>query len=163
MTWKADTTTSANSIAVQGVTTVDGSSVSGDFQGTTLVTVSGTAATSVGAANPLPVTQTHGKTILYAAINTAASGDTTVATPTGTNRIKVLGVLLVCNAPVVVTFKSATTAVTGPMSFAANGGFQDRAADPNIPLFRTSASAALVLNLSGAVQVSGYLTYLDEA
>jgi hypothetical protein len=52
--WKADNTQAANQAAVYGVATVDGAAAAADVQGVTLVTVSGSAATSVGSGNPLP-------------------------------------------------------------------------------------------------------------
>lgn len=120
--------------------------------------------TLVEAAAPLPVQQTHGKTIGSGVINTATSGDNTLVAAVAGKAVRVIGIQVVCNAAVVVTFKDSTPAnLTGPMSFSAQGGFNDRSHDPNIGVFKpTATGAGLVMNLSGAVQVSGYYIYVQE-
>ena len=46
------------------------------------------------------------------------------------------------------------------MSLAANGGLAPTG-DPTCPLFETAAGELLNLNLGGAVQVSGHVTYQE--
>ena len=96
--------------------------------------------------------------VLPAVINESISGDKTVIAAVTGQQIVVNGALMVCGAAVTLTFKSGLTAVTGPMAFAAGGGF-GRDARPDSYLFRTDAGQALVLNLSADAAVGGCLTY----
>jgi len=104
--------------------------------------------------DPAPVT-------LPAVINYSTTGDKTVIAAVADQRIVVTGALVVCGAAVTLTFKSGSTAITGPMTFAAGGGF-GRDARPDSYLFRTEAGQALVLNLSADAAVGGCLTYYLE-
>jgi len=122
--------------------------------------------TDASSTNPLPVKQTHG-TVGYGVIGTSTSGDTTLVAPTGSNRVKVIGINLTAASAVSVTFKDGTVAqgqasLTGSMAFVANGGFNDRGS-ADLYLFQTSAGKSLVLNLNAAVYVGGYFSYIDEA
>ena len=98
---------------------------------------------------------------LPAVINYSTSGDKTVIAAVAGKRIVVTGALVVCGAAVTLVFKSGSTAITGPMAFAAGGGF-GRDARPDGYLFRTDAGQALVLNLSADAAVGGCLTYYLE-
>ena len=98
---------------------------------------------------------------LPAVIHYTTSGDKTVIAAAVGKRIVVTGALVVCGAAVTLTFKSGSTAITGPMTFAAGGGF-GRDARPDSYLFRTDAGQALVLNLSADAAVGGCLTYYLE-
>ena len=98
---------------------------------------------------------------LPAVINYSTSGDKTVIAAVAGKRIVVTGGLIVCGAAVTLTFKSGSTAITGPMTFAAGGGF-GRDARPDSYLFRTEAGQALILNLSADAAVGGCLTYYLE-
>ena len=60
---------------------------------------------------------------LPAVISYSTSGDKTVIAAVTGKRIVVTGALIVCGAAVTLTFKSGSTAVIGPMTFAAGGGF----------------------------------------
>lgn len=102
-----------------------------------------------------------GPEVLPAAINYSTSGDKTVIAAVTGQRIVVTGALVVCGVAVTLTFKSGSTAVTGPMAFAAGGGF-GRDARPDGYLFRTDPGEALVLNLSADASVGGCLTYYLE-
>lgn len=101
-----------------------------------------------GATNPLTP----------APIDAAAAGDNTLVAAVATKSIKVYRLFLVVAAPTVLTFKSgAATALTGAMSFAANGAITLDLA--SLPWFETAAGEAFVLNSSNAVQISGALYY----
>ena len=65
---------------------------------------------------------------------------------------------VVASAAVTVQFLSAAAAITGAMALAANGGVSSSASGGNA-LFQTAVNQALNINLGGAVQVSGYLSY----
>jgi hypothetical protein len=109
---------------------------------------------------------TSGKTIKRAAISAASSGDNTLVAAVADKKIKVLSVLLVAADEVTVRFESGAsgTALTGVMSLAANAGFVLPApADPSNHWFETGVNTLLNLELGGAVQVSGVLSYYEEA
>lgn len=128
--------------------------------------------TDTSVANPLPSQTTPESsqmtmngvitTPLYAVINSSSSGDTTLVAAVTSKVIRVLSYTLVADGPTTVAVKftsgTAGTALTGAMSFAANGG----AAVPYCPAghFQTATNTALVINLSGAVGVRGHLTYI---
>jgi hypothetical protein len=108
----------------------------------------------------------NGKTILRAVISGATSGDNTIVAADATKKIKVLSVFLVAATAVTVRFESAAggTALTGVMSIGATGGFVlPPPSDPSDHWFETSANQLLNMELGGAVQVSGAITYYLEA
>ena len=94
----------------------------------------------------------------YAKIDCGASGDNTLVGAVADQKLVLLGLVLVTNADVAVTFKDGSTAVTGAMSLPADG---DKLVWPpsEVGYLETSVGAALVLNLSGTVAVDGCLTY----
>ena len=98
----------------------------------------------------------------YVKIDSASSGaNTLVAAVTG-RQIRVIGFGLVATGAVTIVFKSATTALTGVMSLAANQGLvsppSGNSYDP-LPQMITASGEALILTLGTAVQVSGWLVY----
>lgn len=98
-----------------------------------------------------------------APINASASGDNAIVHEVPGRRIRVLGYFFVVAGAVTVTWRSATNALTGPMSFAANSGAcvyggAGTSLDPMEKIV-TNAGEALNLNLGGAVQVGGHITY----
>lgn len=96
-------------------------------------------------------------------IDAASSGDNTLVAADTNRRIRVTQYTLIASAAVSVKWKSGSTDLSGAMALPANGGIS--ATSPNdgdgrpAALIETAANEALVLNLSGAVQVSGHLTY----
>ena len=64
------------------------------------------------------------------------------------------------HAAVDVTFKSGSTSVTGAFGLGANGSMSYAGA-PDAPAFETARGNALILNLSGAVQTSGHVSYTE--
>lgn len=97
----------------------------------------------------------------YAAISGATSGNNTVVAAVSGKKIRVVSMFLVCAGAVNVRFESAAdgTALTGVMSFAANGGISLTQNDAG--WFETTAGELLNMELGGAVQVSGGLTYQE--
>jgi len=90
-------------------------------------------------------------------VNKSASGaNELVAAVTGAI-IRVTQVALVAAEAVTVTFKSATTAITGPMAWGANVPFIDRSAQQNRGLFATAPGEALNMDLGAAKAVGGYI------
>lgn len=102
------------------------------------------------------------KTILQASISVAGSGDNTVVASVSAKQIKVVSYTFGVVTAVNTTWKSgAATTLSGAIPFAANGGIAISSRS-NEPLLVTTSGQALVLNLSGAVQVSGHLSYYAE-
>ena len=98
-------------------------------------------------------------TPVFAAISGATSGNNTLVAADATKKIRVFALSIVAVTAVDVRFESAAggTALTGVMSFAANGGY----VLPYNPLgwFETVANELLNMELGAAVQVSGSITY----
>ena len=96
----------------------------------------------------------------YAVISGASSGDNTVVAAVAGKKIRVLQYTVVTVTAVTVRFESGASgvALTGVMSFGATGG----TASPYVPLglFETTEGMLLNLELGGAVQTSGHLTYV---
>jgi len=98
---------------------------------------------------------------LKRAVVSTVSTDTTLVAAVAGKKIRVVSILLVCDSSVGVRFESDTagTALTGVMTFAANGGLA-------LPFnsngwIETVAGELLNMELSGAVQVSGSITYVE--
>jgi hypothetical protein len=98
----------------------------------------------------------------FAAISTAASGNTTVVAAVASKKIRVLSYRFQAGADADVKFRDNTAGVdlTGAMSTGAKGGGGGAAFSP-VGHFETAAGNALSVNLSAAVQVSGHLTYIE--
>jgi hypothetical protein len=99
----------------------------------------------------------------FAAISAAASGQNTLVAAAGAGlKIRVLGYVLVADAAVTAQWRSgATTALSGAMAFANNGGLS--APEATFGHFETAANEALTMNLGAAVGVRGHLTYIVVA
>ncbi len=96
---------------------------------------------------------------LFALISAAGSGDNTVLAAVTDKRIRVLGIHMVAAGAVVARFESAAggTALTGVMSMITGVPFT--AYNP-LGLFEQDVVTELLnLELGGAVQVSGWMTY----
>lgn len=100
----------------------------------------------------------------YAVVNATASGSNEILPSIGGRSYRVLSYTIIAATAVVVTWKSGSTAISGPMALTDNGG----AAVPNtgsgvggvqMGVFETARGAALNLDLSAAVVVGGHLTY----
>jgi hypothetical protein len=104
--------------------------------------------------------------MLQAKIDFATSGDKQVVAGVASQRIRVVNFVLIAAAAVNATWKDGTTALTGAMTMATGvpiqsgystvrgvgGGYDGH--------FDTSQGADLTLNLSGNVQVSGWVNYV---
>lgn len=96
---------------------------------------------------------------LYAAVNVSSSGSNPIVAAAGSGKvIRVLAYVLVCDAAVAVSWLQGVTAVSGTMSFAANGGIS--CAFNPFGWFQTAANAALNLNLGAAIGVRGHINYV---
>lgn len=97
-------------------------------------------------------------------ISTSASGDTTLVTLVSAQRVKVYGLALIANGDVNVTFKSAAgTSISGSLPLGVKGNGFVLPINTSVSWFDTGVGNALIINLSAAVQVSGFLVYAQEA
>lgn len=104
----------------------------------------------------------EGKPAQFVPINVSASGQSPLIAAAGVGlKIKVVSYVVVAAGAVTVKFQSGNTDLTGPMSFAANGGCSVLG-KPSAHLFETAVNAALNINLGSAVNVSGHLAYFVE-
>lgn len=100
----------------------------------------------------------------YAVVNASASGSNTIVAAVSNKRIRVLSYVIIAAGAVTVTWQSASTAISGPMALAANGGAAP-AAGQAVPAgligqFETNQGDALVISLGAAVSVAGHITYI---
>ena len=95
----------------------------------------------------------------FAAISAAATPNNTVVAAVAGKKIRVLGFMLVGAGAVVAKFQSGAggTDLTGAMTLAA--GTSIGVPPFSTGLFETAVATLLNLNLSGAIQVSGFLVY----
>ena len=144
------TTPANNKISIEGSTTVTAN------QGTAGATAWPTRA---AAQTGVIYSGSTAVTPVFAPISGASSGDNTLVAADATKKIRVFALSVVAAGAVTVRFESAAggTALTGVMSFAANGGY----VLPFNPAgwFETAVNQLLNMELGGAVQVSGHLTY----
>lgn len=103
----------------------------------------------------------EGRTIKYAVIDHAVSGNNMLVTAVTGKKIRVLSYAFIVAAAVTVRFESGAdgTALTGQMQFAANGGISCPFNEAG--WFETGVSALLNLELSGAISVDGHLSYIE--
>jgi hypothetical protein len=95
--------------------------------------------------------------ILDFVVDTAAAGDTQlVAAPTNGRQIRVLSYTLVAAGAVTARLRSAAANKSGAMSLAVSAPVSP---SNSKALFTCAQNEALVLNLGGAVQVSGHGSY----
>ncbi len=123
------------------------------------------AATDVSQAAPLPTRPGIPTTqaMSRVAINCAASGDNTLVAAVAAQKIRVWGFFLKVAGAVNMKFKNgAGTDFHPALPFVVNGDgwVEDLQGEA---LFECAVNTALILNLSAAVQVSGYLYYTQEA
>lgn len=93
-----------------------------------------------------------------AAVSFSSSGDNTVVSGTGGQTIRVHRIMFVVAGTVNVTLKDgASTSLSGAIPMTAYGGLILDLSDT--PWFVTAAGNAFIINLSAAVQVSGFIQY----
>jgi hypothetical protein len=101
--------------------------------------------------------------VQYAPINVSSSGANTLVASDPTRKIKVQSYIVVAAGTVTVTFKSNSTALTGPMPLVVNSGVACPPVKPTDgSYFQTAANEALVLTLSDTIGVTGHLSYYLE-
>lgn len=98
----------------------------------------------------------------HANIDISSSGDNTIiAAPTGTSEYLVIDhINLVPNSAVSLILKSGSTSLSGTYSLTSNQGFVlENSYQDEDGLIHCASGEAFVINLSGAVQVSGFVKY----
>jgi hypothetical protein len=102
---------------------------------------------------------TLGASVSQAVINFSASGDNIIVPGVAGQKIKVLQYFFVIAAATNLTFKSGTTAITGPLDFGSNAAdVQDFI---QLPLTCLNPGDAFIINSSAAVQVGGTIWYIS--
>lgn len=99
------------------------------------------------------------KALTHASVSISSSGDNTVIAGTALQTIRVYRLVLIAASAVNVTIKDgASTSLTGSMPLSANGGIaiDDSSCEPE---FVTSAGNGFIVNLGGAVGVTGWVQY----
>lgn len=92
-------------------------------------------------------------------INESSSGDRTIIPAVTAKRLRVLSYKARAAAGVTLTWKSGSNAISGPLTMGTNG--VDDAPPSEWGSIETNPGEALVLNLSGAVAVGGFGTYVE--
>lgn len=101
----------------------------------------------------------------FAKISAASSGENVLVAAVTDKKIRVHNIVLVAGAAVTVYFKDAAsgTAIAGDgtngIALDANGGFAP--GEAILGHFQTATGGALVLNLSGAISVGGWVVYTE--
>tara|TARA_R110000868_G_scaffold36969_2_gene130845 strand:- start:7952 stop:8275 length:324 start_codon:yes stop_codon:yes gene_type:complete len=99
----------------------------------------------------------------YAVINASSLGANTIVAAVAGASIEVIQYTLIAPSNNIVTWKSNTTALSGPMEFSTGENITAVSGASSYQtinfLFKTAASEALILTLGSAAQVSGHLTY----
>lgn len=102
------------------------------------------------------------KTLKTASINVAGSGDNTIIALVAGRRLKVHMVVLNSTGTVNAKWKDGAAAdLTGDMNFQAREGYTVAVTPPGW-ILATSAGNALILNLSAAIAVDGWVAYWDD-
>jgi hypothetical protein len=98
--------------------------------------------------------------VQYAPISAAGSGNNTLVAAVTGKKIRVIGFALVGAGSVTAKFQSGAggTDLTGAMTLAAGTSVVVEPYESGV--FETAVAALLNLNLSGAIQVSGFLVYV---
>jgi len=99
---------------------------------------------------------------LHANIDISSSGDNTIiAAPAGTSEYLAIDhINLVPNSAVSIILKTGSTSLSGTYSLTANQGFViENSYQDQDGLLVCGANEAFIINLSGAVQVSGFIKY----
>lgn len=96
----------------------------------------------------------------FAKIDCSSSGDNVIVAAVPGKSIRVQNYVLIAGGTVNAKFRSDTTDLMGALPLTAQAGASFSGAGG--PAFETAIGAALNLNLSAGVQVSGHLCYLLE-
>ena len=126
--------------------------------GGNVVVTSLPAITGTVTANPATY---YGKTITYVPVAQGAAGTTELAAASASNKHKIIGGMLTMSLAGTLKFNDGTVDLTGPMTFAANGGM----VVPESPVpFCETAGTNRPMNLITTVgNANGVIAILTEA
>lgn len=100
----------------------------------------------------------NAKQLTQAAVSASSSGDNTLVAAVASQKTRAYRFVLVSAGTVSVKFKRGSTDLTGAMPLVANQVLSVNLSAE--PYFETGTNEALILNLSGAVAVTGWIEYL---
>lgn len=102
----------------------------------------------------------QGYVLKSAVINCSTSGDNTIVSAVAGKKVRVLAVLIVSDGTVDTRFESGAsgTALTGQMPLLVNTGY---AISNPWGLFETGSNTLLNLELSAAINVHGFVSYIE--
>lgn len=103
------------------------------------------------------------KTIVTTPINISSSGDNAIVAADANNKIHVVKIILVLSAENDITFKRASTALSGAMPFAGTNEVRGATLEFWPHPMSTALNEAFIINLSNATLVAGVLQYYKEA
>lgn len=98
--------------------------------------------------------------VKVAAIDVSTSGDTALVAAVATKRICPVAILVIAAGTVSVKFKDGATDKTGASPFQAREGYSIAIPAPG-RFWEGTANTALNINLSAAIQVTGFLSYIE--
>lgn len=102
------------------------------------------------------------KVLTNAAVSISSSGDNTVISGVGGQAIRIYKLVVTAAAAVNVTLKSASTSLTGAMRLTADGSAIVLESNDGEPLFQCGTADAFIVNLSGAVALTGFVQYRQQ-
>jgi len=101
------------------------------------------------------------RTPLFAAFAFSATGPNQVVALDASNKIKVMGGMVMANGTVKPTWLNGTLTVAGPAFLTTNAGYILPTA-AQYDYFRTSVNTTLVMSLDTAITVTGNIVYVKE-
>jgi hypothetical protein len=97
--------------------------------------------------------------IKYGKIDNSASGQAALVAAVTGKRIRIISMHFIAAAAVTVKFQSASTDLTGAESYSASGGLVLN--ENKTGHMQTAVGEAFNINLGGAVNVAGSLSYIE--
>ena len=102
------------------------------------------------------------QTLERAKIDIASSGDNTIITGTTAKRTHICNMMFTVAGEVNIIFKSGTTDITGPMDFGGANEPKGMVCPLGLGPLLCNSGEAFKINLSAAVQVSGFCTFFKK-
>lgn len=93
----------------------------------------------------------------FAAIDTASSGDNTIVIVAAGEKAIVLSIFLIVTSDNTIIWKGGSTTLLGAAACKAGGGYH---VESDFGITETADGDDLIINLSGATQVGGGVTYV---
>lgn len=128
--------------------------------GALLVDASATTQPVSGTVTGNPATY-YGKTITYVSVAQGAAGTTELAAASASNKHKIIGGMLTMSLAGTLKFNDGTVDLTGPMTFAANGGMV--VPESPVPFCETAATNRPMNLITTVGNANGVIAILTEA